>query len=265
MALSSSAVTLRQRRLVYYHDLLRELVIRDIKLLYKRSVLGLAWTMINPILQLIVFSFVFQSVLNVGIDQYASFAFTGLLIWTWSQSALFQATGLITGNRPLIRQPRFPSAILPIVTVTTGWIHFVLALPVLMVFLLMDGVKLQPIVLLLPIIMALQFVLTVSFAYPLAALNVVFRDTQHTLGVLLQLLMYLSPIFYQADMVPELFQPLYSLNPMVPLIAAYRAILLEGKSPSWISLGVLSLVTAVVLPIGHAIFRHQGRRFVEEL
>ena len=87
---------------------LRELVDRDMKLLYKRSALGIAWTLINPLLQLAVFSFVFKIVIPVNIPQFSSFAFSGLLIWTWTQTALFQATALITGNRALIRQPNFP-------------------------------------------------------------------------------------------------------------------------------------------------------------
>src|SRR4028119_1912475 len=101
------------RRLIYVYDLLRELVSRDLKLLYKRSMLGIAWTLISPLLQLAVFAFVFRSVLLVKVPNYASFAFSGLLVWSWTQSSLFQATGLITGNRALIRQPKFPVAILP--------------------------------------------------------------------------------------------------------------------------------------------------------
>jgi lipopolysaccharide transport system permease protein len=107
--------------------------------------------------------------------------------------------------------------------------------------------------------------LTVGLAYPLAALNVTFRDTQHTLGVLLQMLFYLTPIFYDLNSVPKEFQPFYQLNPMVPLIEAYRAILLKGTQPDWQALLIVSLVVAVILPIGLAIFRRQSNTFVEEL
>ncbi|MBD2092214.1 ABC transporter permease [Microcoleus sp. FACHB-1515] len=255
----------RSSRLIYVYDLVRELVSRDLKLLYKRSMLGIAWTLISPLLQLAVFAFVFRSVLRVDVPNFASFAFSGLLIWTWTQTSLFQATGLITNNRPLIRQPRFPVAILPIVTVTTGLIHFLLALPVLVVFLAIEGVHLTPIVLLLPILFALQFVLTVSVAYPLAALNVTFRDTQHTLGVLLQLMFYVLPIFYDVSNVPERFRSLYLINPMVLLLEAYRDILLRGELPDPRSLLSLAIVAIVLLPIGYRIFKHQSHRFVEEI
>jgi len=254
-----------RRKIAHFFDLLRVLVDRDMKLLYKRSALGIAWTLINPLLQLAVFSFVFRSVIPINIPQFSSFAFSGLLIWTWSQTALFQATGLITSNKALIRQPNFPTAILPVVTTMTGLIHFLLALPVLIIFLAVDGVRPSSVLFVLPLLMVIQFVLTVGLAYPLAALNVTFRDTQHTLGVLLQMLFYLTPIFYDLNSVPKEFQPLYQLNPMVPLLEAYRAILLKGTQPDWQALLIVSLVVAVILPIGLAIFRRQSNTFVEEL
>ena len=254
-----------RRKIAHFFDLLRVLVDRDMKLLYKRSALGIAWTLINPLLQLAVFSFVFRSVIPVNIPQFSSFAFSGLLIWTWSQTALFQATGLITSNKALIRQPNFPTAILPVVTTMTGLIHFLLALPVLIIFLAVDGIRPSSTLFLLPLLMVIQFVLTVGLAYPLAALNVTFRDTQHTLGVILQMLFYLTPIFYDLNSVPKEFQPFYQLNPMVPLLGAYRAILLKGTQPDWQALLIVSLMVAVILPLGLAIFRRQSNTFVEEL
>jgi lipopolysaccharide transport system permease protein len=250
---------------VYQTDLLRTLVDRDMKLLYKRSVLGVAWTLISPLLQLVVFAFVFQVILPTHVPQYASFVFTGLLVWNWFQNSLFQATGTIFVNRPLIRQPGFPSSILPVVTVATGLVHFILALPVLVIFLLMDGVRLQPIILLLPALQGLQFMFTVSLAYILAALNVTFRDTQHTLGVILQLFFYLTPIFYDSQQVPSQYQGIYGLNPMVQFVAAYRSILLGRHELLWFPLLLIAGMTVGLLPIGYYLFRQQSDRFVEEL
>jgi lipopolysaccharide transport system permease protein len=252
-------------RLAQQLDLLRELVSRDMKILYKRSMLGIAWTLINPLLQLAVFAFIFQVVLPVNIPKYSSFVFSGLLVWNWFQSSLFQATGVITNNRPLIRQPGFPISILPVVTVMTGLIHFCLALPILVVFIAIDGISITPALMYLPILLLLQFVLTVSLTYPLAAVNVSFRDTQHILGVLLQLLFYLTPLFYDISSVPDRLRSFYYLNPMVILVEAYRQIMIHGAPPNWSLLGILSLVSVVILPIGHRIFKRQSARFVEEL
>jgi len=258
-----------RRQLIYYWDLLFELVGRDLKILYKRSLLRVAWTLMSPLLQLLVFSVVFQQILKTGdgIAHYLSYAFSGLLIWNWTQSALFQSTGLITGNRPLIRQPNFPVAMLPIVTVTTGMIHFLLALPALAVIMTIDRVSISPTILMLPILLGLQFALTLSFAYPLAALNVTFRDTQHTLGVILQLMFYLLPVFYSLDdrLIPAFIRPAYEYNPFVILIEAYRSILLKSAMPSASGLLVLGIIILTLLPVGYRIFRRQSERFVEEV
>lgn len=253
------------RRSPYLWDLLRSLVDRDMKLMYKRSTLGIAWTLISPLLQLLVFIFVFQLIIKIDIPQYSSYVFTGLLVWNWFQNALFQATGIIISSRALIRQPGFPPAILPITVVTTGLIHLVLALPILVIFLLIDGARLTPLILLLPLLQIIQFALTVLFAYFLAALNVTFRDTQHTLGVLLQFWFYLTPIFYEIDNIPDKFWYIYGLNPMVHIITSYRQILLWGVQPDWLALTIISAVTLALLPVGYRLFKRQSLRFVEEI
>lgn len=255
----------RRWRLPYLWDLLRSLVDRDMKLMYKRSALGIAWTLISPLLQLLVFVFVFQVILKVDIYQYSSYVFTGLLVWNWFQNSLFQATGVILSSSPLIRQPGFPTAILPIVVVTTGLIHFVLALPVLVVFLLIDGVKLTPFLLYLPLLQLIQFALVVTISYFLAALNVTFRDTQHTLGVLLQFLFYLTPVFYELESIPDKYWFAYGLNPMVHIVTCYRQILVWGVAPDWASLAIISGLILITLPVGYRLFRRQSLRFVEEI
>ena len=255
----------KKLRFFYLLDLLRSLVDRDMKLMYKRSVLGVAWTLINPLLQLAVFVFVFQTILKVNIPQYASYVFSGLLIWTWFQNSLFQSTGVIISSRSLIRQPGFPTAILPGVVVTTGLIHFLLALPVLVIFILIDGVQLTPLVLFLPVLNLIQFALTVGLAYFLAALNVTFRDTQHTLGVVLQLLFYLTPIFYELSSIPDEYWFVYGLNPMVHIVTSYRQILIWGVQPDWLALAIIAGCTAIALPIGYQVFKRQSLCFVEEL
>ena len=263
--IKASEVRAYTNRISYFYDLLRSLVDRDIKLLYKRSFFGIAWTLISPILQLLVFVFVFQVVIKIDIQQYSSYVFTGILSWNWFQNSLFQATGIIISSRPLIRQPGFPPAILPIVVVTTGLIHFILALPVLLVFLLIDGAALTPVVFTLPLLQLIQFAVTITFAYFLAALNVTFRDTQHTLGVLLQFLFYLTPIFYELQNVPSKYWYAYRLNPMVHLVTCYRQILIWNMQPDWLALSIITGCTLVLLPIGYQLFKRQSLHFVEEI
>ncbi|MBW4459917.1 MAG: ABC transporter permease [Nodosilinea sp. WJT8-NPBG4] len=254
-----------QKPLKYYQDLLKCLVDREIKLLYKRSFLGIAWTLINPLLQLAVFIFIFQVVLPVDVPQYSSFVFTGLLVWTWFQNSLFQATGVIIANISLIRQPGFPVAILPVVIVTTGLIHFTLALPILLLFLIFDGAIFSIHLLWVPALQLIQFLLIITLAYFLASLNVKFRDTQHTLGVVLQLLFYLTPIFYEVESIPLGYKSLYYLNPLVHLVSSYRNILMYGESPNLLNLMIVTLMIGLFLPIGYRLFKEKSYSFVEEL
>ena len=252
-------------RLSYLYDLLRSLVDRNLKLMYNRSALGIAWTLISPLLQLLVFVFVFQVILQVEIFQYSSYVFVGLLVWNWFQSSLFEATGVIISSAPLIRQPGFPPAILPIVVVATNLLHFLLALPVLVIFLLFDGVRLTPLVLILPLLQIIQFCMTVTASYFLAAVNVTFRDTQHTLGVLLQFLFYLTPIFYEIDNIPKKYWYIYGLNPMVHIVTCYRQILVWGVQPDWLALAIIAGMTLLALPISYRMFKRQSLSFVEEI
>lgn len=263
---------LQQKRLInrpwtQRRDLLVGLVSRDIKLLYNRSALGIVWMLINPLMQLIVYAFIFGFLLvNNSVPNFISFIFSGLLVWTWFQGSLTEATGAIVHNRALIRQPGFPVAVLPVVNVTTGLIHFLMSLPILLVFIWIEGVEFHAKLLLLPLLMAVQFAFTVSLAYVLASLNVTFRDTQHTLGVLLQMLFYFSAIFYE---VPGEYSYIFQFNPVLILIDGYRSILLSPDgtmaSFSWMPLLILMGVTSILLPLGHRIFQRQSERFVEEL
>ena len=254
----------RRRKLIHIFDLIIVLVSRDLKLLYKRSFLGVVWTLLNPLVQLAVFSFMFRVILKVDIPHYTSYSFSGLLIWSWTRSSLIQATGTIVNNRPLLQQPGFPVGILPVVTVATGLTHLLIAFPALLLFLYLDGVELTPMIGLLPAILVIQFGLTTGLAYPLAALNVTFRDTQHTADVLLQLMNYMLPIFYSISQVPEEIRTVYSLNPMVSVLGAYRSILFEGQAPDWSSLLGMSLIAVLLLPLGYRLFRQQSDFFLEE-
>jgi len=253
------------QRLIYIRDLLRELVARDLKVRYNRSVLGFAWALVTPLMFLTVFFFVFKLALSIDIPRFGSFAFTGMLVYTWFQSSVSQASGAITSSRELIRWPGFTAAILPVVTVTTNLVNFLIALPVLMLFLLIDGTGLKSVILLLPVVIFIQFVLTLGLGYLVAAVNVLFRDTEHLVAVLLQLLFFLTPVFYDVDMVPERYRALYDLNPMVHLVEAYRAILLDGTWPSGMALSTLAVLSLLLMYLGQKVFVNLSYRFVEEL
>lgn len=255
----------RNRGLARLRDLVVTLVRRDLKVRYEGSTIGVAWSLAPPLLLLVVFHFLFQTVLELDIPRYSSFAFTGILVWTWTQAALLQSAGAITGSRELVRRPGFPLAVLPVVSVSTALVHFALAFPIMCLFLLLEGRELGVSLLCVPLLMLLQFGLLLGFGYLLAASHVFFRDTPHLLGVALQLGLFLSPVFYDSRAVPEAYRTLYALNPMVPLIEAYRAVLLDGRLPDGPGLLVLVLLASAALVIGLRTFLRVAHRFVEEL
>jgi lipopolysaccharide transport system permease protein len=258
-------IAIPYNKLVHIYDLLHALIVRDMKLRYKRSVLGLAWSLLNPLAQLLVFSFIFQAVLPLNIPNYTLFLFTGLLAWTWFQSSIAAATGAIVDNRDLIRRPGFPIAILPVVIIITNLLHFLLALPILLIFLLLAGIPITGAVLALPLIILLQFILTLGVSYILATFHVTFRDTQYLVGILLMLGFYLTPIFYNISTLPGHYRAIYNLNPFVHIIGSYRAIFIEGHLPELLPLLILGGLSILLLWFGYRIFMNTSYRFVEEL
>jgi lipopolysaccharide transport system permease protein len=249
----------------YLRDLLVTLVGRELKLRYKRSVLGMGWSLLTPLAQLGVLYVTFDVLLPLNVPNFLTFLFTGLLVWNWFSGALFQATSAVVDNRELIKRPGFPIPVLPIVTVASHLIQFLLALPILFALLLVSGIRVTPALFALPAVIALQFVLILSLAYLTATLYVTFRDVQHLLGLLLNMMFYLTPVFYNAADVPAKFQTLYRLNPLAHLLDAYRAILLRGELPRGESVSVVTLFTTVCLAASYLFFRRSSYRFVDEL
>jgi lipopolysaccharide transport system permease protein len=253
------------RRFVYYFDLLRELVGRDLKVRYKRSVLGMAWSLLNPLLQLLVFSFVFRFFIPLRIPDYTLFLFSGILVWSWFQSSLSSATGAIVDNPSLLRQPGFPSSLLPAVSVMSNTVNFILALPVLLIFAWARGHLPNLSLVALPLVMAIQFLLTLGVAYFLAMLHVPFRDTQYMLGIMLFLGFYMVPIVYDAAAIPIKYQHIYRLNPLVSIVEAYRSIILHGQTPHGLPLLLTGLLSCALLLLGRILFVRVSYSFLEEL
>ena len=256
---------LKRRRLIHMRDLLRELVVRDLKVRYKRSLFGIAWSLLVPLAQLLVLYIVFRRLLPLNIPNYTSFLFTGILPWSWFQSSLMGASGAIVENRELVHQVGFPVGVLPSVTVISQLIHFILALPILAVFLVIDQCAPSAALLMLPVVIAIQFCLTQSLAYLVATFQVIFRDTQYLLGIFLFLFFYLTPVFYDSAAIPGAYSALYQLNPLVHLLDAYRSILIRGQFPDARPLLLLALLSFVILLVGYMVFIRARDRFVEEL
>lgn len=238
---------------------------RDIKLRYKRSVLGIGWSLLNPLLQFLVFYSVFRWIIPVNVPDFAIFLLIGILAWNWFQSSLISGCVAITDNASLIRQPGFPAAILPVIAVATNLMNFFLALPVLAVALVITGHPFTTALIVLPIVIGIQFLLTLSAVYVLSAIHVSFRDTQYILGVILLLGFYVSPVFYPAQAVPVDWQGWFALNPLVHILAAYRTVLIQGQYPDLLPLLCVKAISLAVLAASYQVFVRSSHWFIEEI
>jgi lipopolysaccharide transport system permease protein len=253
------------RRFVHRRDLLRELVVRDMKLRYKRSYLGVAWTLVNPLAQLLVFDFVFRVLFKVETPNYTAFLFIGITSWNWFSASVIESTGAILQNKSLISQPGFPAALLPNVTVGSNLVHFLLTFPILFGMVLVLGIPITGAIVWLPIVILVQYVLTLSFSLLGACLHVNFRDTQYLLSIFLMLGFFLTPILYEMSIVPERYHPIYAVNPMAVVVDAYRAILIRGEMPELVSLSTVFTVSLVLFFLFYLFFRRASFGFVEQL
>jgi homopolymeric O-antigen transport system permease protein len=256
-------VTLALTRPRHRTDLVRELVARDIKLRYRRSVLGIAWSQLAPLSMIAVLAFVFGTILPLSIPHYPAFLVAGLLPWAWFQSATIAATGSVVGGRDLVRQPGFPVPMLPVVSVASTLINLVLALPVMFLFVGLSYGHIPVTVLALPIIMAVQFLVTLGPCYVLSAINVRFRDIGHIVEVAMLPLFYATPVFYVQP--PARFHLVFALNPLAHLMGAYRDVLINDRWPNFNALGVLAGAAVVLIVVGYRFFDRLSIRFPEEL
>lgn len=262
---TSRGGTWNPRRLIYLRDLVRELVVRDFKLRYNRSILGVGWSLLAPLAQLGVLSFVFRVVLPIHVPNYTTFLFSGLLPWTWFQSSLFAATTAARQNKDLVQQVGFPVAVFPVIAVASQFIHMLMALPILVFFLWLDGTPVSSALVFLPIIVSLQFSMTLGLAYFVAPLQAIFHDTEHILRITLMLLFYMSAIFYDPASVPTKYSLLFELNPMVYLITAYRTVLLQAELPALLPFLAWTAFAVVLLVAGYRFYMRLHYRFIQEM
>ncbi|MHB0857725.1 MAG: ABC transporter permease [Anaerolineae bacterium] len=272
----------RLRELVSYRDLIWNLVVRDLKVRYKNSVLGFLWSLLNPLMLMVVFTVVFTIMLpNDSTSNFPVFVLCALLPWNFFSVAVSSSVPSIVQNATLVKKVYFPREILPIATVLSSLANFILALPVLFLLMALFGVRSSIWLAYLPLIMLVQVAFTVGVALILSTLNVFYRDTGVIIDVVMQAWFFLTPVFYPIDLIPEssvwlgialpLRRLVYILNPMASIIASYRSILYgftDGSPPAPPAFDFFSrtLVTAlVVLVAGYWVFTRYSSRFGEEV
>ena len=266
----------RLRELYAYRELVRNLVVSDLKARYKNSVFGFFWSLLNPLAMMLVFTLVFGLLNpNVKIEKYPLFLLCGLLPWNYFSASVLGSLYSVVGNGNLIKKVYFPRAVLPIANVLSQLVNFLLAFIVLFIALLVFQANLSPWLWLLPVVILIQTLFTIGIALVLSTLNVFYRDTGMIMDVVMLAWFFLTPVFYSAAILPNSLtvfgitinpqRLLFILNPMASLVTIYRDLLYWGYRTD-LDFFVRTAVTALAaLVFGLWFFHRYADRFGEEL
>lgn len=248
-----------------YREMIKMMVRRDLRGRYKASFLGFAWTFLNPLLQLFVYTMVFSVVLRSNIEKYYIFLFVALIPWLAMSSSITTSSNCITTQANLVTKIYFPRRVLPITSVTTCFINMLLCMiVVLVVCLLSVGLNFAILWYLIPTI-AIEYILALGLGMLVSCLTVYVRDLEYMLSILVMAWQFLTPVMYSIDIVPQSLLKIFNLNPMTPVIISYRSVLYYKQAPQ-ISTMLTSLGMGVFfLVIGWFVFGKLERRFAEEL
>lgn len=253
------------REIYNYREMIFMLVRRDLRGKYKGSVLGFAWTFINPLLQLAVYTMVFSVVMRSGIDKYYIFLFVALIPWIAMSSSVIGGSTCIIGQQNLVTKIHFPRQVLPITTVTTSFVNMLLCMVVVLaVCFFAIGLNFAVLWYLIPVILV-EYALAMGIAFLVSGLTVYFRDLEHILGIAVMAWQFLSPVMYSVEMVPESLQGIFRLNPMTSVITAYRQILYYKAAPDLSTMVTAVGMAAFFLVVGWFAFKALERHFAEEM
>lgn len=248
-----------------YRELLKNNVKKEIRGKYKKSVLGVLWTFLNPLLQLAVYAFIFPLIIKNAPDYYLIFVCAGLIPWTFFTTAISQSTWTVVGNSNIVKKVYFPREILPISVVTSAMVNFLISTIIIVVFCLAYGLGLSKYIIFYPIILIIQYILQLGIAFILSAATVYFRDLEHFVQIIIMLMFYATPIVYSGDSIPDAFKSIIYLNPMAHIIEGYRDIFYNQVMPDFKSLGIVFIVSVATCVIGYFIFKKLQKGFAEEL
>ncbi len=251
--------------LLRYRELLIALTVREIRARYRQSLLGFGWAIAQPLALMIVFNLVFSNLARVGSEglPYPIFSYAAMVPWTYLSNAMNSATIGLVSQRSIVTKTYFPREIIVMSQIGARFVDFLAGM--LVYVLLMAWFQIQPTVwlLMLPLLVLIQTMLILGCSLITSALHVRFRDLAPVVTLGLQLWLYLSPVPYPIERVPEEWRALYSLNPIVGIIDGYRAVLAHGRAPDPGLLSPAVLVTLVVMASSYAYFKRAERSFAD--
>lgn len=252
------------RRIIDCRELIRSLILRDIRSRYKQSVLGIAWALIQPLAMMLVFTVVFAGIAKVKTAvPYPLFAYSGLMLWTFFAQSITAGAECLVTNYNLITKVYFPREVFPITAVFGKTVDLCLGLCLLVPLFVVFSVKLTWLVVFVVPILAAQVCFMLGICFALSAVNLFYRDVKHITPLMLTIWMYLTPIVYPLDKVPAKYLIIFKLNPMCAFSESCRRVMLLGKAPVWGDLGLAVLISVLTLIIGYKVFKALEPSFAE--
>ncbi|MCC0655736.1 ABC transporter permease [Clostridioides sp. ES-S-0123-01] len=248
-----------------YRNLLRELVVRDIKVKYKKSILGLLWTLLNPLLTMLVLTIVFSNIFRFDIDNFPVYLITGQVMFNFFSESTNMAMESIIGNAQLIKKVYIPKYVFPISKILSSFVNLLFALIAVIILMFFMNIHITKAIIFAPVSLLYMLMLSLGIGLLLSAINVFFRDTQHLYSVMLTAWMYITPIFYPLNIIPTKFKWIINLNPLRYIIEHFRQCVLYGNIPS-LKLNLICLGFALVtLIIGLFMFYKSQDKFILHL
>jgi len=244
-------------------DLLWLLTKKEITLKYKRTFLGILWSLLNPVLFALVLFIAFKIFMRIQMENYTFFLLSALFPWNWFSASVTMSTGTLIGNVNLIKRVRFPRHFLVLATVFAQFVNLLFALPIIigLAYLYGKGPGISWF-LAVPILIALQFIVTTGISLAISMVNAYFRDMEYIIGVLVSILFWMTPIIYPLDMVPEAYRMYLTLNPLSYLITAWRDVFMLN-SIDWGNIGISFGSSLVFFVFGVFVFQRLGKRLDE--
>lgn len=249
----------------HYREFLKSNVKKDIRGKYKGSFLGVLWSFINPLLSVLVYAIVFPYIMRIKVDNYLIYLITGIIPWTFFTSSINMGLISVLSNADIIKKVYFPRIILPISTVTSCLVNFLISCLIIVLFCLGSGLGISFQILWLPLIALIQYVMLLGFTFILSAIEMYMRDIEHIVNFILSMAFYVTPILYTPDIFPEKLAWVLKVNPMAYLVNAYRSIFFYQKMPDLIGIGVVSIFSIFLFGIGYLIFEKLQKGFAEEV
>ena len=259
------------KELYKYKELLWNLTRKELKVRYRGSILGIFWSLLNPVIMTLVYTFVFSIVLGSGNKDYPVFLLSGLIPWNFLASSLNVGVDSIVGNSHLINKIKFPREIMPLSIIFSNFINFLLELVAFFILLIFLGYKFYKLLYLLPLIIFIQIFLVIGATLIVSSINVYFRDTKHILNIFMLIWFFATPIIYNIGIVPEKYRYLMIINPMTVFTILYRNVFYYVNFPAqleFLSLRTLLLclsLSIAILLFGYYLFNKLSPRFAEEI